>query len=202
MSEQPEALRLAGWLQANYEADGVDEAAAELRRLHALCDELGRALEATRMPLDLYNAYGWPDRERGAVPEGYVAVPRFLAENHRNLTDVPRYQRILDDCLAAAHDQFRDATKMIGNCVLSRFAGIHCPLDRGLEVLPARVAQRCLQIACEPELDAFGVGALDRVLQVVLQSFQLLVHEGLCLSRGVIGHPTGYAKSIHLRRWS
>ena len=113
MSEQPEALRLAGWLQANYEADGVDEAAAELRRLHALCDELGRALEATRMPLDLYNAYGWPDRERGAVPEGYVAVPRFLAENHRNLTDVPRYQRILDDCLAAAHDQFRDATKMM-----------------------------------------------------------------------------------------
>ncbi|MCK9550264.1 hypothetical protein [Aquamicrobium sp.] len=54
--------------------------------------------------------------QRG-VPEGYVAVPRFLAENHRNLTDVPRYQRILDDCLAAAPDQFRDAAKM---------APVHC----------------------------------------------------------------------------
>lgn len=30
-----------------------------------------------------------------------ITVPRFLVENYRNLTNVPRYQRILDACLAA-----------------------------------------------------------------------------------------------------
>ncbi|MBL8469677.1 hypothetical protein [Methyloversatilis discipulorum] len=44
-SEQPEALRLADWLQANYEADGVDEAAAELRRQHALLGEMAGAMQ-------------------------------------------------------------------------------------------------------------------------------------------------------------
>jgi hypothetical protein len=44
MSEQPEALRLADWLD-NYRTTPVDElAAAELRRLHAVNLELGAAL--------------------------------------------------------------------------------------------------------------------------------------------------------------
>lgn len=62
MSEQPKALRMADWMQnavhtypqmsedepGGYytEVDQVmDEAAAELRRLHALCEEIGEALE-------------------------------------------------------------------------------------------------------------------------------------------------------------
>lgn len=83
--------------------------------------------EAKRLAVHLTHAAGTGDRDaeasflaallahiqRGAVPEGYVAVPRFLAENHRNLTDVPRYQRILDDCLATVPDYFRGATKMV-----------------------------------------------------------------------------------------
>lgn len=42
MNKQPEALRLADELDEFYKTDGiggVDEAAAELRRLHALCEE-------------------------------------------------------------------------------------------------------------------------------------------------------------------
>lgn len=62
MSEQPEALRLAYWLQnavqtypqmSEDEPGGyytqidqvMDESAAELLRLHALCEEMGEALE-------------------------------------------------------------------------------------------------------------------------------------------------------------
>ena len=47
MSEQPEALRLANRMAligASMDGD-ADRAAAELRRLHALCEEMGEALE-------------------------------------------------------------------------------------------------------------------------------------------------------------
>lgn len=46
--KQPKALRLADELDEFYKTDGiggVDEAAEELRRLHALCEEMGEALE-------------------------------------------------------------------------------------------------------------------------------------------------------------
>ena len=32
------------------------------KSLIPLCNEMGESLEATQAPLDLYNAYGWPDR--------------------------------------------------------------------------------------------------------------------------------------------
>lgn len=44
---QPEALRLADLMLEKPDSDGhCMKAAAELRRLHALCDEMGDALEA------------------------------------------------------------------------------------------------------------------------------------------------------------
>jgi hypothetical protein len=45
MTEQPEALRLADWLEDQYDpTHNQEEAAAELRRLHALNAELLEAL--------------------------------------------------------------------------------------------------------------------------------------------------------------
>ena len=44
-AQQPEALRLAGWLFDNVEHMNHAEAAAELRRLHALNAELLEALK-------------------------------------------------------------------------------------------------------------------------------------------------------------
>ena len=49
MSTQPEALRLADEIEGDYDPDwlyeiGVDEIAAELRRLHAECNDLARQL--------------------------------------------------------------------------------------------------------------------------------------------------------------
>jgi hypothetical protein len=82
MTTQPEALRLADQLGARYSGfPSCDEAAAELRRLHAevehlkkMCyDYLGLVAEAARKPtnahdkvyseVDLANAYqkGWND---------------------------------------------------------------------------------------------------------------------------------------------
>lgn len=43
MSEQPKALRLAD--EPFWTDDDCASAAAELRRLHALCEEMGEALE-------------------------------------------------------------------------------------------------------------------------------------------------------------
>lgn len=48
MSEQPEALRLADELEdayPNVHTGLAPSSAAELRRLHALCEEMGEALE-------------------------------------------------------------------------------------------------------------------------------------------------------------
>lgn len=44
--KQPEALRLADLMREKPDSDGhCMKAADELRRLHALCDEMGEALE-------------------------------------------------------------------------------------------------------------------------------------------------------------
>jgi hypothetical protein len=59
MSEQPEALRLADFIFDKPDSDGhCMKAAAELRRLHALCEEM--------------------HIQRGAVPEGWQLVPKEL----------------------------------------------------------------------------------------------------------------------------
>lgn len=56
MNKQPEALRLADELLASWPVvPPLHPAAAELRRLHALCDELGEALERIAS-LDYANA--------------------------------------------------------------------------------------------------------------------------------------------------
>ena len=60
MSEQPEALRLADELPAMFRrADIEDRAAAELRRLHALCEEMGEVIE---MVADL-SSQEWQERD-------------------------------------------------------------------------------------------------------------------------------------------
>ena len=43
----------------------------ELKNLLAINAELVEALKAAKTPLDLYNAYGWPDRDgvRGKVKD-------------------------------------------------------------------------------------------------------------------------------------
>jgi hypothetical protein len=65
--KQPEALRLAEWLeQGNYNHYDVTEAAAELRRLHEVNVELVEALKR----LSLYVAYNgddWVQREAKAA---------------------------------------------------------------------------------------------------------------------------------------
>lgn len=56
MSEQPEALRLANRMAligASMDGD-ADRAAAELRRLYALCKEMGKELEAGVQIVDYY----------------------------------------------------------------------------------------------------------------------------------------------------
>ena len=65
MSEQPEALRLANLLDFNSSSghfttsDEEAEAAAELRRLHALCEEMGDVIE---MVADL-SSQEWQERD-------------------------------------------------------------------------------------------------------------------------------------------
>ncbi len=63
VEKQLNALRLADLMREKPDSDGhCMKAADELRRLHALCEEMGKALEAAKAPLDLYKAYGWPDK--------------------------------------------------------------------------------------------------------------------------------------------
>jgi len=55
--KQPSAIRLADWLESDNmptEEASCTEAAAELRRLHALCDEMGEALEESCGVLDAF----------------------------------------------------------------------------------------------------------------------------------------------------
>lgn len=62
--KQPEALRLAELMMEKPDSDGhCMKAAAELRRLHALCEEMGEGLEAleeSRAPTACYYAKGSP----------------------------------------------------------------------------------------------------------------------------------------------
>lgn len=56
VDKQPESLRLADLMYEKPDSDGnCMKAAAELRRLHALCDEMGEALEAA------HHVIGHPD---------------------------------------------------------------------------------------------------------------------------------------------
>lgn len=102
---------------------------AEAERGPRTLEQIHEDERVRRKTWEMFNGplTGSEDIQRG-VPEGYVAVPRFLAENHRNLTDVPRYQRILDDCLAAAPDHFRDAAEMVAEPADDRIAAaLHYP---------------------------------------------------------------------------
>ena len=67
MSEQPNALRLAEWLDScklPYDPNDVSDAAAELRRLHSVNAEL---LEALDMLLQNPNSGLWSNNARSAI---------------------------------------------------------------------------------------------------------------------------------------
>lgn len=70
-TQQPEALRLADWLFDNVEHMNHADAAAELRRLHALNAELLEALKKCQFALEPYDDIkprDWKtDRERLAA---------------------------------------------------------------------------------------------------------------------------------------
>jgi hypothetical protein len=77
VSEQPEALRLADWL----DADACDLqtprlAAAELRRLHAVNAELLERLKVVAWTLNLVHPYGVPDvlHEGSAFRKSIIAA--------------------------------------------------------------------------------------------------------------------------------
>jgi hypothetical protein len=59
MSEQPKALRLAEYMDAplNNPADVADAAAAELRRLHAVNQDLLQALKDATDAIELWGTY-------------------------------------------------------------------------------------------------------------------------------------------------
>ena len=73
MNEQPEALRLAALIQSRYGNDINDEAAAELRRLHAVNAELLEALKAITAAPDL-RTYGL------AMQNACIAIARAEGE--------------------------------------------------------------------------------------------------------------------------
>ena len=56
------------------------------------------------------------------------------------------------------------------------------PLNGGLEILPAGIAQRCPQVAGKPEFYAFGIGALRGGFKITLQGLQLFIHGQVLLS--------------------
>lgn len=67
MSEkQPEALRLAAWLNEGawhqMKLGDVEAAGRELRTQHADIERKDALLRQALTPLELYKAYGWPDR--------------------------------------------------------------------------------------------------------------------------------------------
>jgi hypothetical protein len=77
VSEQPESLRLADWL----DADACDLqtprlAAAELRRLHAVNAELLERLKVVAWTLNLVHPYGVPDvlHEGSAFRKSIIAA--------------------------------------------------------------------------------------------------------------------------------
>lgn len=63
---------------------------------------------------------------------------------------------------ATQSDHFRDATKMVSCVVTACSARLYGTFDGGLEIFPARVAQRLHEVADKPEFDAFvRYGAID-----------------------------------------
>ena len=71
MADQPEALRLADFLDDQYDpSHNLEEAAAELRRLHAVNQEL---LEALEKIADWHGAYG-PFPENNVAWRGMAVV--------------------------------------------------------------------------------------------------------------------------------
>lgn len=74
MNTQPEALRLAEWLDGAYEGDAQD-AAVELRRLHALNQELLELLKAAHEALDIsYPLHSCDMRKRFGVLDSLRAA--------------------------------------------------------------------------------------------------------------------------------
>jgi hypothetical protein len=57
MSEQPEALRLAEWIESDMSCQGDAEIAAELRRLHVLNGELLQALKNATEAIEHWGLY-------------------------------------------------------------------------------------------------------------------------------------------------
>ncbi len=81
MSEQPEALRLAEHLEycasrELYRYMGLDKAADELRRLHAVNAELLERLKVVAWTLNLVHPYGVPDvlHEGSAFRKSIIAA--------------------------------------------------------------------------------------------------------------------------------
>ena len=65
--KQPEALRMAAWLEPRAESIEHVNAAALLRTQHAAIERKDALLRRAVGALDLYKAYGWPDRN-GVIP--------------------------------------------------------------------------------------------------------------------------------------
>lgn len=83
MNEQPEALRLADGLKHRsdwYEFDPsawCPDASAELRRLHALCEEMGGALDAFRTANGANDFNGWHSRFDDAIFKARIALAKW-----------------------------------------------------------------------------------------------------------------------------
>ena len=70
MSEQPKALRLVDWLESEdmpTEEASCAEAAAELRRLHALCEEMGEALSGSFGVLEAFESQSLMAKQQAQI---------------------------------------------------------------------------------------------------------------------------------------
>ena len=81
MTEQPEALRLADWLEDQYDpTHNQEEAAAELRRLHNINEKLSAALHRLISYCNtLENQLMEADGEHPALQEAKEALQRGQA---------------------------------------------------------------------------------------------------------------------------
>lgn len=77
--KQPEALRLADWLEASF-SDGDKQAAAELRRLHEVNAELVKAAKAL-IACD-FGANGWCPEAESAALRMRSTVAKATGENN------------------------------------------------------------------------------------------------------------------------
>lgn len=76
MSEQPEALRLADEIESR-RGDVSIQTAAELRRLHALCEEMGGALDAFRTADGVNDFNGWHSGFDDAIFKARIALAKW-----------------------------------------------------------------------------------------------------------------------------